>query len=247
MPHLVEKKHFRKKKKQKINVNMQHSSTKPQSLKEDKKINNEENDFMYFLTEKETEELSNRFNFENIDDKNIINEAKKAFEDSCQKEKSFFDTLIILIKDRYKKEHGKECTDERVLKKLLTDLFKRAQISKKTLSDIKHKTDHHPTKETIMALIIALRLTPDEATKLLSIANIALSPFKEVDTAFDYIINSGCLNNPDIDVIKINEFLHAWEYPLLGSKIREDTEATEKKERRKERKVKKNHTPKELL
>ncbi len=96
----------------------------------------------------------------------------------------------------------------------LTDaeIYKRANIDRRLFSKMK-KPDYQPSKETIFALCIAMKLTIDETKNLLEQAGYAISAHRKTDLIVAYFIEK---NFYDIDLI--NQALFTYQQNSLGSK-----------------------------
>ena len=96
----------------------------------------------------------------------------------------------------------------------MTDVacYRRANLDRKTFSKIRCHSHYRPTKNTALALAIALRLTAEETTRLLRTAGLSLSPSEPFDTIITYFIE-----HKIFDVDEINCALLHFGQPLLGS------------------------------
>ena len=89
--------------------------------------------------------------------------------------------------------------------------YKRANIDRRLFNKIKNNPGYRPGKQTVLAFIIALRLSLDEAREMLSKAGFALSHSSKSDIVVEY-----CLINGIYDIFEINEVLFSLDLPLLG-------------------------------
>ena len=69
-----------------------------------------------------------------------------------------------------------------------SDIYKKAGIDRKLFSKIRSNPNYHPSKNTIIALALALQLNPDETEDLLSTGGYSLSDSSISDLIITYFL-----------------------------------------------------------
>ncbi len=91
------------------------------------------------------------------------------------------------------------------------EVYKKANIDRKLFSKIRSNPAYHPSKQTILALAIALELNINETIDLLSRAEYALSPGSKGDLIVKYFIEHSIY-----DIMTINFALDEYGQEILG-------------------------------
>ena len=91
-------------------------------------------------------------------------------------------------------------------------VYKRAQIDRRLFSRIKLNRNYQPSKDTAVALALALKLDVDKAKDFLSTAGYTLSKSKR-----DLIITF-FIENKIFDVDELNYYLYEYKQPVLFSR-----------------------------
>jgi transcriptional regulator with XRE-family HTH domain len=106
-----------------------------------------------------------------------------------QANESFSEMLFRLIREKGLRE---------------PDIYKRAGLTPQHFSKIRSDRSYKPTKETVLSLAIALRLTLPETKDLLRTAGLAFTHASKRDMVVEY-----CIINENWDIFSINEALDA--------------------------------------
>ena len=113
-----------------------------------------------------------------------------------RKEKTFSESVLNLI-------DAKGMTD--------TEAYKRSNIDRRLFSKIRSNASYAPSKSTVLALTIGLRLSVQDARDLLARAGFAFSPCDKRDLIVLYYLERG-----DHDIAKVNGALYDFDQSLLG-------------------------------
>jgi O-acetyl-ADP-ribose deacetylase len=100
--------------------------------------------------------------------------------------------------------------DERDLRD--SDVYRNANIDRRLFSKIRSNNLYQPSKPTVIALAISLKLSLDETIDLLNSAGYALSHSQVFDVIIEYFISHN-----QYDIFVINQALFYYNLPTLGS------------------------------
>lgn len=91
------------------------------------------------------------------------------------------------------------------------DIYQRANIDRRLFSKIRSNLHYKPSKNTALALAIALKLNLDQTADLLVRAGYALSPANRFDLIVQYFIK-----NDNYNIYEINKALYDFDESVLG-------------------------------
>ena len=113
-----------------------------------------------------------------------------------ERNESFSQMLLRLIREKDMSE---------------VDVYRKAGITAQHFSKMRSRDDYQPTKGTVLALSVALRLTLPETKDLLRTAGLAFTHADKRDIVVEYFIING-----DWDIFRINDALDSLSLPILG-------------------------------
>lgn len=138
----------------------------------------------------EFQNLENRSDISGDFDKRSLDDIVK------QQDESFSKSLFRWIDQRKMKD---------------SEVYKKANIDRRLFSKIRSE-EYHPSKNTCIALAIALELNLDQTKDLLAKAGYTLSKSQKADLIIEYHILA-----QQYDIIQINEALFTFKQPILGA------------------------------
>ncbi|MBE7068740.1 MAG: hypothetical protein E7381_05510 [Clostridiales bacterium] len=94
-----------------------------------------------------------------------------------------------------------------------SECYKRANIDKRLFSKMRKNMNYKPKKQTVLAFVIALEMTLEEAQDFLKTAGYSLSRSDKADVIVEFFITK-----QRYDIFEVNNALYYYNQPLLGSK-----------------------------
>ena len=92
------------------------------------------------------------------------------------------------------------------------EVYKKANLDRKLFSKIRSNAAYRPSKNTVLALAIALELDLAQTKDLLARAGFAFSPSSKFDLIVQY-----CFEKRIYDIFEVNALLFQYDQPLLGA------------------------------
>lgn len=141
----------------------------------------------------------------------IVDESdeEKVQESWTQRLKKRFDYILANMKEDTFSQRLWKLIKEKGMPDV--EVYKRANLDRRVFSKIRTEKSYKPSKNTAIALAIALRLNENEFSDLLKRAGFALSGANKDDVIISYFIN-----NKQYDIYTINEVLEHYGFPILG-------------------------------
>ena len=115
----------------------------------------------------------------------------------AQLDAGFSETLLKLIDESGHKD---------------STIYKKALLSKQHFSKIRSNPNYRPTKQTAIALALALELNVEQTNDLIGRAGYTLTKSSKFDLIIQYFIEQQIYN-----VVQINTVLYEFDQSLLGS------------------------------
>lgn len=91
------------------------------------------------------------------------------------------------------------------------DIYERAYIDRRLLHKILTSPSYHPSKKTVLALCIALRLNYYESIELLGLASYSFVANSREDIIYSYFVSKEIY-----DLNLINNILYQYDCPCIG-------------------------------
>lgn len=129
------------------------------------------------------------FELDEVDFLKLYSQAKNGLE-------TFSEMLMRLIKESGEKN---------------SVVYKRANIDRRHFSKIANHVDYQPSKQTVLAFALALKLDFERTRALLALAGFTLSNANLADVIISFLIEYKIF---DVDLA--NQILHKYNQPLLG-------------------------------
>ena len=140
--------------------------------------------------------------------------CSSSIEEPCKKQKSSnIDDFINIVKDKQTfSEYLFSLIDESGESD--ADIYNRAGIDRRLFSKIRSNADYQPSKNTIFALAMALKLDQTKTSRLLNKAGYEFSNNKLTD-----IIIMFCIENKIYDLYQIDSFLVEYKQKPIASDV----------------------------
>jgi len=152
--------------------------------------------------------------FDVVEEKNLY-ELSYREAPAIPKQKSAHATSVrsFVVKDFPLSETFSEMLFRHIDQSGLTDpeVYRRANMDRRLFSKIRSNPEYQPSKNTALALAVALKLNLDQTTDLLRRAGYALSPSSMFDLIVEYFIREQLF-----DIFEINAVLFDYKQSLLG-------------------------------
>lgn len=94
------------------------------------------------------------------------------------------------------------------------EVYKKAQLDRRIFSKIRRYRNYVPSERTIWAILLALELNIEDATKILEAAGYTFSKYSKEDLIIKF-----CFENEIYDLFVVNEILYHYGFKPLGDSI----------------------------
>jgi len=155
-----------------------------------------DDDDLYDCDYRETIQKSNSLNTKLYEEANNLN-SKSLKDYISQMDKSFQEMLFDLIDQSGMSD---------------VECYKKANVDKRTFSKIKSNKNYRPSKNTVIAFAISLKLDIEQTQALLATVGFTLSQSFVFDKIIRYFIY-----NENYNIFEINEALFEFDQQLLGA------------------------------
>lgn len=135
----------------------------------------------------------------------------KVKESWTQRLKKRFDYILANMKEDIFAQRLWKLIKEKEISNV--EVYKRANLDRRLFSKIRKEKSYKPSKNTAIALAIALELDEEEFDDLLKRAGFALSGANKGDVIIRYFVG-----HKQYDIYTINEVLEHYGLPILGER-----------------------------
>ena len=157
----------------------------------------------HYITEKIAHEYRYDRGSRRLREENAWREEDDELIDSCVLAPT--EVAVPHIKDRLaqKSETFTQALRRIMIERNLSnpDVYKRANMDKKTFNKIYNDLNHQPSKRSALQIAIALEMNLDDTKDLIARAGYALSPSSRFDVVLSCLIEQGVTNMLEVDAV----------------------------------------------